>query len=119
MPMPKATMNEDHLPLSGENEVGLSGKVGNVEPEFIAARTRDFSHQEFRFCVLAADERHPLAALKPRKRIHDRTIRIGFADGTAWHHCWQPTIVCLWKNYTTAAKFSKKNYSLFHRHLLK
>jgi hypothetical protein len=68
--MPKAAMHEDDLSLFGENDIGLSRKVGNVEPEFISARPGYFPHQKFRFCVFAVDERHALAALSPRKRIH-------------------------------------------------
>lgn len=49
-----------------------------MEPKFISARSSDFSNQEFRLCILAADERHPLAALKPRKRVHGSTILTDF-----------------------------------------
>jgi len=70
MTVPEATVNEDNLPVLGENKVGLSRKTGNVESESVSARMDDFPHQEFWFCILAADERHPLAALEPSKRIH-------------------------------------------------
>lgn len=69
--MPETTVNENDLPSSRENDVWLSGKVGNVEPESVSAGAGDFSHQEFRFCVLAADERHSFTALKPRQRVHN------------------------------------------------
>jgi hypothetical protein len=70
MTMPKATVNEDNLLLLRESDIGLSRKVGNVEPESVSGRASYFPHQEFRFRIFAADERHPLAALGPRKRIH-------------------------------------------------
>jgi hypothetical protein len=70
MTMPKATVNEDNLPLLGESDIGLSWKVWHVELESVSARASYFPHQEFRFRIFAVDERHPLAALGPRKRIH-------------------------------------------------
>jgi len=67
---PKASVQKDDLSLLGEKNIWLSRKVGNVEPEFVSAGPGYFPHQEFRFCVFATDERHPLAALRPRERIH-------------------------------------------------
>src|SRR6266403_4542516 len=70
MTMPKAPMHENDFPLLGENDIRLSRKVGNVEPESVSARPGYFPHQELRFCVFIVDERHPLAALSPRKCVH-------------------------------------------------
>jgi len=64
--MPKAAVDEDDLLLLGENDIRLSRKVRNVEPESVSKRTSYFPHQEFRFRILTVDERHSLAALGPR-----------------------------------------------------
>jgi hypothetical protein len=53
-----------------ENDIRLSRKVGNVEPEFETAQAGYLPHQKFRFRIFTADEGHALAALDPRKRIH-------------------------------------------------
>jgi hypothetical protein len=68
--MPEAAVNENDLPSFNEDDVRLSGKIGSVEPESVAACPCDFSDQEFRFRIFAADERHALATLSPRQRIH-------------------------------------------------
>ena len=81
--MPETTMNENHFLSLRENEVRLSGKVGNVKQESVSARTRDFSHYQFRLCVLTADERHAPATLTPRQCVHDSANRLDLADATA------------------------------------
>ena len=68
--MPEATVNEDDLPSFGEHDVRLSGKAGNVQPESVPTCLCDLSDQEFRFRILAADERHALASLGARQCIH-------------------------------------------------
>jgi hypothetical protein len=68
--MPETAMHEDDLPLLGENDIRLSRKVRNVEPESVPARTSYFPHLEFRFRILTVDERHSLTALSPRQRVH-------------------------------------------------
>jgi hypothetical protein len=112
--VPKAAVHKDDLSLLGENDIWLSRKVGNVEPEFVSAGPGYFPHQKFRFCVFAANERHPLAALGPRERIHFplRAI-LFFADGTPHQADVQQSP--LWKSYTFRSVSSKLNYSLFHR----
>lgn len=64
--MPKTTVNENNPPAFWENKVRFSGKVGNVEPKFVSEGAGDFSHQQFRFRILATDERHSFASLNPR-----------------------------------------------------
>ncbi len=78
------------LPQFWENDIRLSRKVGNVEPELVSAGPGYFPHQKFRFCVFTVNERHALAALSPRKRVHFllRAILV-FADGTPRLACVQ------------------------------
>jgi hypothetical protein len=115
--MPKAAVDEDDLLLLGENDIRLSRKVRNVEPESVSARTSYFPHQEFRFRILTVDERHSLAALGPRQCVHFLRRAISYFGG------WYPTL----SRRTTPTAFhlveklhhealdSKINYSLFHR----
>ena len=70
MAVPETTMDEDDLPQLGEDNVWFSRKSGNVGPEFETARTSYFPHQEFRFGVLGANERHALTSFAARKGIH-------------------------------------------------
>jgi hypothetical protein len=114
--MPKASVHEDDFPMLGENEIRLSRKVGNMEPESVSARTGYFPHQEFRFCIFTVDERHSLAALGPRKGIHFSLAVLIFANGTPRaNHAQRSMTRILWKNYTLAGSECKLNYSLFHR----
>ncbi len=72
--MPEAAVDKNYLPATGEDEIGFSGKVGNVAPKFVTGGASDFSHQKFRRCILAADKRHSLTALAPRKGVRHSAI---------------------------------------------
>jgi hypothetical protein len=63
-------MNKDDLSEPWKNEIRFAGKGGNVRANSIAKRTGYFSHKQFGFCVLAVNERHSLAALNSRERVH-------------------------------------------------
>ena len=66
MTVPETAVNEDNFSPAGEHEVRHSWKARDMEPVPVPTGMSDPSHQEFGLCVLAPDERHPLAALKPR-----------------------------------------------------
>jgi hypothetical protein len=117
MPMPKTTVNEDDLPAFREDKVGFSWQVGYVEPESVSTRTCNFPHQQFRFRILAADERHPLAALSPGKRVHRHVqVVLTSPDGIpCLSHCATQRLLTLWKNLHWYSNECKQNCSLFHR----
>ena len=70
MTMPKTTVDKYDFPAFWKNQVGFSRQIRYMKPEFVSARMSDFPHQDFWFSVLASDERHTFAALRPRERIH-------------------------------------------------
>jgi len=68
--MPKTTVNEDHLPLGVEYEVGLSRQLRPVET-VAKAEGMDYSaNGELGASVLSPDLSHNLAALLLRQCIH-------------------------------------------------
>jgi len=48
MPMPEASMYENHLAASGENHVGLSGQITSVFAIAITHTMGDTTHRQFR-----------------------------------------------------------------------
>lgn len=115
--MPKTAMNEDDLSAFREDKIGFSWQVRYVEPESMSTRTCNFPHQEFRFGILASDERHPLAALNPVKRVHRRrTCRFDFAE---WYPMPEtphnPACALAVENLHWRNTKHKQNDSLFHR----
>jgi hypothetical protein len=67
MLMPKATMDKDYLSARNKNEVGLAGKIGDVERVAVAHGMGQLSYEHLRCRIFAANGAHTGAALFRRK----------------------------------------------------
>lgn len=60
MPMPEASMNENHLAMARQNKIGTARQIASVQPETIAKRMHSAPHDHLRACIRLADARHTL-----------------------------------------------------------
>jgi hypothetical protein len=58
MLMPKATMDKDYLSARNKNEVGLAGKIGDVERVAVAHGMGQLSYEHLRCRIFAANGAH-------------------------------------------------------------
>ena len=56
--MPKATVNEDYLAVTGEDEIGGTGQILTIKPKAVAETVGNLTNDMFRAGVLAPDSRH-------------------------------------------------------------
>lgn len=70
MPMPKASMNEDHFAFSDKGQVRASRKSRIVEAITVSHRKDEFPDRQFRLRVLPADTAHVFAAFEGAEVIH-------------------------------------------------
>jgi hypothetical protein len=61
--VPKTTMDENDLLVSGKDYIGLTRKFLIVKPKTVAHRVQNFSHDQLGLCVDPGDSRHYPAAL--------------------------------------------------------
>lgn len=71
--MPKATVNENRLAISGQNDVGTTGKVFWMKAEAVAEAMQNLPDDEFRLGVLLFDGLHDPSTLLWRSSIHFNT----------------------------------------------
>jgi hypothetical protein len=83
MPVPKATMNEEHCSVLWKNNIGLAGQILTVQSEAISKPVKERSHYSLGDSVSALDARH----------IPTTT----FLRDSVSHDCIMPEIVQLFK----------------------
>ncbi len=69
MTVPEAAMNKDHSFVARQNDVGLAGEVGAMQPEAKSRRVKGAAHLSLRFCIAGFDGAHDRCALFGRKDI--------------------------------------------------
>ena len=69
MHVPKATVDEDHLFQTREDEVGFPREVFPMKPVAVAQGVRNLPDQDFGFRVLAPNPRHAILALFERQVV--------------------------------------------------
>ena len=63
MPVPEASVHENHSPVLPQDNIGLSGKVFAIDAKAVAAAVQHGTHDEFRLRVFAANAAHGPASL--------------------------------------------------------
>lgn len=58
MPVPKASVHEDHTSIFRQHKIRAAWKSGAAQSVAKAARMKRLSHQEFDLCVRSPDPRH-------------------------------------------------------------
>lgn len=69
VPMPEATVNEDHLTSRAEYEVGTAGEVARVKTVAIPQAVYEPPNPHLGFRVLGPDSAHSFAAFTNRERV--------------------------------------------------
>jgi hypothetical protein len=70
MTVPKATVDENYLPLRGENHVRPAGQVFPVKAVTVPQAMDETSHKPFWFSVLGANQAHLFASFFFGEDVH-------------------------------------------------
>ena len=69
--MPKASMNEDHLPKAWKDDIRGSRQVASMKAKSVAKRVSYASHKDFRLRVLSLYAGHQSGAFCRRDDVHN------------------------------------------------
>lgn len=76
MTVPETAMNQNDCVVTGQNDIGLSGKFPVVKPITKPLAMKEFSDKKFRSRILATNAGHHLASCFWRHNISHQTAKI-------------------------------------------
>jgi hypothetical protein len=68
--MPKTAVNEDYLPHTGPDDIGMPWEVGAMKAKAVSERVEQPPDHNFRLCVACANPAHQPTSLSRRKAVH-------------------------------------------------
>ena len=68
--MPKTAVDEDYLPPTGQDDIGLPWEVGAMKTEAVSQRVEQPPDGNFWLCVACPNPAHQFTSLSRRKAVH-------------------------------------------------